>query len=157
MMSVYVKTVDINPNLKPDIVSPLQDMGHFIKANEFDLITCCEVLEHIPFEEFETSIHQFSTLSDRLFLTLPVYGEFFGFGGFLRLPKIVRWDGFWLRLPPRSSSLAEMHYWEIDYNRTTSKREILKLLYKYYHQVETGLFKANPYHRYFRCSNSRNL
>jgi hypothetical protein len=150
-MGVNVKTSDINPNLIPDIVAPLQDLSEFVKPDEFDLISCCEVLEHIPFEEFETSIKMFSSLSDRLFLTLPVHGRYIGFGGLVQLPKFRRWLGVWLRLPIKPPPLADMHFWEIGYSSQTSKREIIKLLSLYYSQVEFGLFKANPYHYYFKC------
>ncbi|MBK8985791.1 MAG: methyltransferase domain-containing protein [Chloroflexi bacterium] len=156
-MGIHVKTFDINPNLFPDIVAPLHDLSDFVHSNEFDLISCCEVLEHIPFEEFENLIGQFSTLSERLFLTLPVHSKYIGFGGLIRLPKFLRWVGIWLRLPMKSRQLFDSHFWEIDYDDKTSKKEILGLLNKYYWKVETGLFKANPYHRYFSCSESRNL
>ncbi len=151
-MGVRVKTFDINPALEPDVVASLHDIGDFVEPNEFDLISCCEVLEHLPFEHFESAISTFARFSDRLFLTLPVHGQSFGFGGVLHFPKFHRWLGAWLRMPIGQGRLPNMHFWEIDYDRKTRKKEILKVLGRYYESVETGLFKANPYHCYFKCS-----
>jgi hypothetical protein len=156
-MGVNVKTFDINPNLTPDVVASLHDIGNFVKPNEFDLISCCEVLEHMPFDEFESAIRKFSSLSDRLFLTLPVHGMHIGLGGVIKFPRFHRWVGAWLRLPFKSRQLPEMHFWEIDYDHKMSKKEIFNLLSKYYWKVETGCFKANPYHRYFRCAVSKEI
>lgn len=156
-MGIKVKTFDINPNLMPDIVAPLQDIGNYVKPNEFNLISCCEVLEHLPFEEFESSIRKFSNLSNNLFLSLPNHGRYYGFGGLVKLPKFSRWMGIWFRFPLGKSRLPDMHFWEVDYNQQTSKKQIINLLAKYYRRVDTGHFKANPYHCFFKCIDSKNL
>jgi hypothetical protein len=149
-----VKTLDINPNLKPDIVAPVHSMDDSILPGEFDLISCCEVLEHIGFENFESAIRMFSTLSQSLFLTLPVHGRKYGLGGVVILPRLYRWFGIWLRFP-RKAELIKEHRWEIDYDHNTRKKEILKILNKYYSKVYTGYFMANPYHRYFKCTGAK--
>jgi len=158
-MGLRVKTFDINPRLKPDVVAPVDKIGDFVAPAEFDLISCCEVLEHMPFDEFETVIRSFSHLSDNLFLTLPVHGRSCGFGGNVRLPRCRRrWIGIWFRLPPtRRRPVAYPHLWEVDYESRTRKAEILRILRSHYEQVETGLFKANPRHRYFACRGAKGL
>lgn len=155
-IGLNVKTFDINPDLMPDIVAKVQDIKDFVSPNEFDLISCCEVLEHMPFEEFEITIRSFSELSNGLFLTLPINGRNIGMGGLIKLPKFQHWFSLWLRLPVRSL-LPDMHFWEINYDHDTSEKAILKLLNKYYHKVDSGYFKLNHYHRYFKCSGSRSL
>ena len=155
---IDVKTFDINPDLQPDVVAPVQEVGDFIEPGEYDLISCCEVLEHLPFEEFEPIVREFSCLAERLFLTLPVFGtRRIGFGGLVQLPGFSRWLGLWLRLPKRRQPLPDMHFWEIDYSKQTRKERIMQILRKHYRDVETGLFKANPYHRYFKCAGSTYL
>ncbi len=151
-MGVNVTTLDINPALDPDIVAPVDGIADYVTPNEFDLIVCCEVLEHLPFEEFEGIIEQFSRLSPRLFLTIPTNFKYIGFGGFLKFPGLTRWLGLWLEWPLKHAELADMHFWEIGYDRKTSQKKIMETLNKYYSDVETDLFKANPYHRYFRCT-----
>lgn len=156
-MGIKVKTFDINPNLVPDVVTPLHDIGNYVAPGEFDLISCCEVLEHLPFVEFEGAISEFSGLSNQLFLSLPNHGRTFGFGGVIRLPKFHRWIGAWFRLPFRAGRLPDMHFWEVNYNHETSRKQITNLLKRYYRSVDTGYFKANPYHCFFRCIGSRTL
>ena len=49
------KTMDINPKLKPDILSDLREFKPELKE-KFDCVICAEVLEHMPLrfrEEFE--------------------------------------------------------------------------------------------------------
>ncbi len=153
---IDLTTIDVNPNLAPDIIAPVQEIGEFIRPDEYDLISCCEVLEHLPFEDFEPTVKLFSTLSEQLFLTLPVFGNRrIGFGGVVQLPKLQRWLGVWLRLPILRRRLPEMHFWEVDYNSHTRKKSIVEILRRYYPDVTTGLFKANPYHRYFKCRSAR--
>jgi 2-polyprenyl-3-methyl-5-hydroxy-6-metoxy-1,4-benzoquinol methylase len=70
---IEVCTVNINAALSPDIVCPISELPKHLKGKRFDLVVCCEVLEHMPFEEFEKSLEIFKVYSDRLFLTLPSY------------------------------------------------------------------------------------
>lgn len=151
-MGVCVKTYDINPNLTPDIVAPVSDIETLVKPGEFDLISCCEVLEHLPFEEFDQTIGAFAHLSDRLFLTLPVHGKFFGFGGNLQLPRFRHWIKSWVKLPTKSKTLPEWHFWEVGYSKPTQVKNIVAILRNHYGTVDTGMFVANPYHRYFKCT-----
>lgn len=46
------KVMDINPKLKPDILSDLRKFKSELKG-KFDCIICAEVLEHMPFDDFE--------------------------------------------------------------------------------------------------------
>lgn len=151
---VCVKTFDINPNLNPDIVAPVHHIDNFIIPGDFDLISCCEVLEHMPFENFEITIKMFSKLSNRLFLTLPVSGKKVGFGGIISLPKFNRWLGIWYKIFSNKNKLPKEHFWEIDYKNIYSKKNIIKIIAKYYLNVQCGLFKGNPYHQYFKCDQS---
>ena len=49
------KTMDINPKLKPDILSDLREFKPELKE-KFDCIICAEVLEHMPFEDLEKNL-----------------------------------------------------------------------------------------------------
>jgi len=46
-----IKTFDIDENLKPDVIGSVENLP--FKDNQFDVILCAEVLEHLPFEKFE--------------------------------------------------------------------------------------------------------
>lgn len=146
---VAVTTVDINPQLNPDICCDLQGLAAKLSAS-FDVVSCCEVLEHMPWRDFEENILTLKIFSKNLFLTLPNGRRMVGAGGFTRLPrnKIV---GMWLPMPFRKRSLPTEHFWELDYSRETSTKAVVHILRKYYPVVQHGMFHLNPYHRYFIC------
>jgi hypothetical protein len=152
---INVKTFDINPKLEPDMVASVYEIGKLIKPNEFDLISCCEVLEHLPFEDFEGIIKTFSSISSSLFLTLPAYGRKIGFGGVVELPRFYRWFGLWLKVPTRRGRLPDIHFWGVDFEHTTRRKAIAAILNIYYSEVKTGFFKANPYHCFFECREAK--
>lgn len=144
-----VITADINPDLKPDIVAPIDELPERLNGRSVDVVACCEVLEHMPFELFPQSIEILRSLGDRLFLTLPNNRKSFGFGGLLRLPKIVAKPislaiDFPLRKP-----LPPEHFWEVGYSRETSHEAIVRELRKHYTRVEAGRFALNRYHRFY--------
>ena len=150
-MSGYdVTTADINGDLQPDYVAPLGDLPSLLKGRQFDLVVCCEVLEHMPWSEFEKSIATMRQLSDRLYLTLPNYAKFFGFSGFLDIPRIRRLMNVGAYLPiPRK--ISPEHFWEIGTSRETSARAIKKILRRHYPKVRDYSYRLNRYHHAFVC------
>lgn len=49
---INVVTFDFAQDLKPDIYGDVRKLS-LIVTEQFDAIICCQVLEHLPFEEFE--------------------------------------------------------------------------------------------------------
>lgn len=152
-----VATFDINPSLRPDFLGSVQEIEATIPRGDYDLIACCEVLEHLPSGALGPAVESFARLSNNLFLTLPVRTRYFGFGGVIRLPFKVWWCSLWLPLPWPKRPLPEMHSWELGSDETTGMAAVLELLRLNYLDVETDLFRGNPHHRYFRCQNSRRI
>lgn len=142
---IDVLTVDINPNLKPDLCASIDELQNHLKGRQFDLIVCCEVLEHMPFSKFEESISIFKTIGHRLYLTLPNYKRSIGIGGFFRLRHSVRNLSFYYDLPVKKK-LPEEHYWEVGYSKETHSAEIIKIIRRYYNQVSVKKYHLNPYH-----------
>lgn len=151
-IGILVTTVDINENLNPDVILPVEEISKRFTKSSFNLISCCEVLEHIPFESFEQIIKDFSIVSRKLFLTLPMHNRSYGIGGFIQMPKFDTWIGAWLSLP-KNKELPPPHYWEINHSRQTKNKIIVSILKKYYSDVESSLFKMHPAHRYYKCTN----
>lgn len=146
-----VHTVDINAALTPDVVSSIAELPDNFPPEEFDLVSCCEVLEHLPFEMFDLSIAILRKYSRTLFCTLPSYENWYGLGGFLDLPryrsKVLRL-GMSVR---RNRGLAPEHYWELGYSSDTSRRRVIETFHRHYVHVAHGVFALNPYHEYFIC------
>ena len=141
-----VTTVDINNNLNPDICSSINEIEKILVDEKFDLIVCCEVLEHMPFEEFEKSISIFSNLGKKLYLTMPNYNRNYGISGFLRIPKFgIRSIDFSINIPIRKK-LDKEHFWEINSSKFTTIKSINHILQKYYKEVSYSHYRLNPYH-----------
>lgn len=142
---IDVVTVDINPNLKPDICCSIDELVDNLGGRKFDLLVCCEVLEHLPFHKFEASIAIFSSISDRLYLTLPNYRKSIGFGGFFRLRHAVRKWSLMFEYN-NGKRLPEEHYWEIGYSIETGIKNIIKLIKQHYTIQSVSKYVLNPYH-----------
>lgn len=146
---VDVVTVDINPALEPDICAPLSEIRQHLDGRRFDMVVCCEVLEHMPFEQFEGNVQTMREIGDRLFMTLPNYRKSFGFGGIVRLPmRPAKPFGMYLTYW-RNRKLADEHFWEIGYSKECSLGALMTILRRYYNNIETKKFEMNAYHQAF--------
>jgi hypothetical protein len=148
---VSVITADINPSLLPDFCCNLTDLPSMLNE-KFDLVSCCEVLEHMPWDQFENNIKTIRKYSNTLFLTLPYGRRRLGLGGFIGIPLLSRRSiSVYIDAPFLKKNLPSEHYWEINYSRETSIRNILAILRRYYPKVRTGCFDLNPCHQFFVC------
>jgi hypothetical protein len=152
-LGIDVLTVDINPALCPDVTSSIAELPSNIAKRAFDVVVCCEVLEHIPFDQFEESLEIFRSYSRRLFLTLPSYSSWVGFSGFVRLPFVDTLINIGAKVRRPKDLSAEAHFWELGSSARTSRAEIGLLLAKRYGTVDHGVFRLNRYHEYFVCGN----
>lgn len=67
------KVMDINPKLNPDVISDLREFHPELKE-KFDCLICADVLEHMPFDDFEknlTNIHNYLTNRGKALITIP--------------------------------------------------------------------------------------
>lgn len=143
---VDVTTVDINKNLEPDICAPICDLDkHLDDGTKYDLAVCCEVLEHIPFDEFEENIKMLRKYSNMLYLTLPNYKPSYGISGFIRLPKFRKLFGIFIDIP-KKKVLDKAHFWEIGSSKETTKKSILKILNKHYNTASVNRQPLKPNH-----------
>lgn len=147
-----VTTVDINYELEPDLCAPISELTSRLSGKKFDLVVCCEVLEHMPFSEFEDAIRVFRALGSKLYLTLPNHNIVIGFGGFIRIPYLgVKLSELMVEIP-RKRILDKEHFWEINSSKETSKKNILKLLSNYYPNISVQRYSLNPYHIAFKTT-----
>ncbi len=148
---IPVTTVDINPALEPDICAPLSELSKHVKV-PVDLVVCCEVLEHMPIEELDANLDYLRTVGSRLFLTLPNVNRTFGFAGFANIPKLgaclfdLNFD-----FPYKNKFEGGAHFWEVGFDRSTSRSSIIDRLRSRYTSVKSGRFTLKPYHIWFEC------
>ncbi len=85
-----VHTLDCEASVKPDTVGDIRALP--FPAGSFDAVICCQVLEHLRFEEFQPILRQFYKVSRKYLVLslphvvpvwsviarLPIFGSFWG-------------------------------------------------------------------------------
>ncbi len=103
-------SLDIAADLKPDYVGSVIDMP--FEDNAFELTLCCQVLEHIPFQDFLPSLQEIRRVTQtKVVLSLPDQRRVMGLS--LCLPKIPwkKWELNYKLIP--SQHKDRDHQWEI--------------------------------------------
>ena len=113
---INVTTVDINKNLKPDIVASVLNLP--LRDDSFDLVLVAEVLEHLPFNEFISALSEIKRVTRKYALiSLPDSRHTLINLG-VKIPFIKRINIF-LKIPSFKKhifdeiSLYGRHYWEM--------------------------------------------
>ena len=145
---IDIKTLDIAADLQPDIVASVLDIP--IPKHTFDTVTCCQVLEHLPYNCFEKALREIARVSKKnIIISLP--DASIGWYYALHIPAYGRIE-FILQLPmflKKEHIFDGEHYWEI------GKRNYpLSLIIKSFDRVGLVLKNTyrviqNPYHRFF--------
>lgn len=142
---IPVTTVDINPDLAPDIVVDITELKESVGAGQFDLVLCAQVLEHLPLGAFDRCLHNLAHATNKwVIITLPRAGkrlihccvDVFG----RRLECLLRIPG---------SRIYERHYWEIDSQRETRMRHILDRMKKHFTVHRYGRVPGHANHYFF--------
>lgn len=148
-----VTTFDFDKNLNPDICGSVTDIDKILNK-KYDVIVCCQVLEHIPFDLFEETIQKISKcFKEKFILSLPNNNFWWGFG--LNLPKFknkklrIPMKRFWKKRWDINTYGNGEHYWEIDAKGCISKNGITKLIQKYYNLERFYIPDNNTYHMFF--------
>ncbi|MDR0811035.1 MAG: class I SAM-dependent methyltransferase, partial [Paludibacter sp.] len=83
---INVSTFDLNPTLQPDYVGDVREIDKILNGKRFDVIVCCQVLEHIPYEHFEDILQKFSKLAKNVIISLPYAYSIYSIT--LNIPKL---------------------------------------------------------------------
>lgn len=154
-----LKTMDYNQNLTPDMIGDVTKIP--LKDNAVDIILCCEVLEHLPFEEFEIALKEMKRVSEEyIILSLPYNVVYFSWAfnttwakGLMEEPK-----GKTIRLStPIKHKFRGAHYWEIG-KRDYPIKKIRQIIHRLGFEIvkeETPLL--NGFHQFFVLKKNKNL
>jgi len=67
---VRIMTLDIDKGLDPEVVGSVSELP--FKDAAFEVIACCEVLEHLPYEKFDRALHELLRVCEsHVILSLP--------------------------------------------------------------------------------------
>jgi len=109
---VDVVTLDVLEELNPDVIGSVVQIP--FSDNAFDVVSCCEVLEHMPYENFNRSIKEIRRVSQKhVVLSLPddtaIYKADIQLPGVMLIKKLIS-DPF---PRPKPHTFDGHHYWEI--------------------------------------------
>ena len=159
-----LKTCDINPALEPDIQADITQLRNYVSPNEFYLCSACEVLEHLPFSDFERVLDEFAPLFEEVFITLPLSTRHLfevrfeiKAAGLWKLTRFLNGRGFALPLRIARGRVSNVHCWEINSSRATSMENIRKAFRRHFTITAEWSLKSFSYMRAFHLTRtSRN-
>jgi hypothetical protein len=143
-LKIDVTTVDIDPVLEPDVLSDVRELCGRVAPGSFDLVCAFQVLEHLPFDQFEAALSELAAVSrDQVVITLPNNGRTLqlrmdvwrfqmAFGRKLGWRRQWRFDG--------------QHHWEVG-TIGHSAREVRRRFSRVLTLEREAIYPDNPYHR----------
>jgi len=148
---VDYKSMNIAEDLEPDVLGSVEKIP--LNDNSFDYVCAFEVLEHLPFEKFETSLKEMKRIAKRgVIVSLPHFGPMISFS--FKIP-FLKEKRFAFKVPYyRNHEFNGEHYWEIG----KSGYEIAKIrniIEKHFLIENDYVPHENSYHHFF-VLNKRN-
>ena len=126
-------TIDIDEELAPDFLGSVLEMP--FHDNQFDLTLCCQVLEHLKFDDFFPALCEIRRVTNgRVVLSLPDTRRHVGVS--VKIPKIQGRKRLELNMAPPfigPKIFDGQHFWEIGYKGSSGNqvtRAIKKAGYK---------------------------
>jgi len=141
---ITVVTLDINRELSPDLVGNIIHLP--FKDRSFSGILCCQVFEHIPFEQIGEVLKEFKRIvNDFVVISVPHRRKHIKFE--IDAP-VMGQHRIILKYPFKKKTIkSKQHYWEI--NRGISYRELKEALTRNFLIEKTFLNELNCIHRFF--------
>ncbi len=146
-MGLNVKTLDLDPDLKPDIIGSATSMP--LADAEFDIVCAFQMLEHLPYDDAVKAFSEMARVALRyLVISLPDSRPVWRYRIFL--PKIGTFDKlmprpFWR---PVQHQFDGQHYWEVN-KAGHSLDKVIQDFSRYGKLIKTYRVAENPYHRFF--------
>ena len=154
---VRVTTFDLDARLKPAVCGSLTHLP--FADNSFDTVSCCEVLEHLPYASVPNALVELARVTAKqVVLSVPDVSPYFQLK--YDLPLLGQWYGlrslhFWPWSKPHIYNGE--HYWELGKKGYTLRCFITALrsagLVPYSWQRALG----NPYHRFFVATKDQSV
>lgn len=140
-----VKTLDINKDLKPDFIASVISMP--LANDSFDVILCAEILEHLPFKDFEKALLELERVGKRyIVLSLPHFGPPLKLS--FKIPFLKQVKLSW-KIPYHPQHKSESpHCWEIG-KKGYSAKKIRNILKKYFKIKKEFIPFENQYHHFY--------
>lgn len=144
-LKIFYQSLDLNIDLKPDIAASVTDMP--LEDSSFDLVVAFEILEHLPFEEFETALKEIKRVAKKdVIISLPHFGPPLKLS--LKLPLIkeikIAFKLPWLL----KHEFNGEHFWEIG-KKSYSLKKVMEIIERHFRIKKHYVPFENQYHHFF--------
>ena len=142
------ESIDIDPDLRPTLVGSVTQIP--LPSKSVDVVLCSQVLEHLPFDQFEAAIREMSRVARLgIVLSLPQLSRAWS----IRVGPVRRRDRqFWISLPfTRYLPPNDQQYWEVDAKGYPVKR-VRNILRRYGRLTMDYRVPEHPYHHFWVLS-----
>jgi len=143
--AVAYTSVDFAADLRPDVVGSVLALPFPDKS--YDIACAFEVLEHLPFEQFDTALGELARVArTHVLISVPHFGPMLSLSFKIPLVPQVRLD---LKIPyPKRHVFNGQHYWELG-KRGYPARLVRQKLARHGCIVRDFVPSGNPYHHFF--------
>ncbi|MDR0733165.1 MAG: class I SAM-dependent methyltransferase [Dysgonamonadaceae bacterium] len=148
---VQVYTFDFDKNLHPDFWGDVVEIDTVLRDKRFDVILCCQVLEHLPYDKFEPVLQQLQRHAKNVIISLPYSAIKYKIDVHLPIVKTVKLTIHIHKFFKRHKFDGQ-HYWEIG-TRGYTKRRIRNSMEKFFTVAKWYVAPYNAYHVFFILEN----
>lgn len=140
-----VKSVDIDPNKRPDFIENIVDVDQDFFS--FDVILAFNIFEHIPYNDLLKVFDQLKKSQiSKMFISLPIFKKLI-FEAYL----------YFILFPPKDITIfkkkkkinSSHHHWELEYNDYTLKKLKNDLNFRNFFLIDSQKY-YNQHYLYFR-------
>jgi predicted SAM-dependent methyltransferase len=145
---IQVATVDVDTDLEPDIGASILSLP--FKARAFDTVTCCEVLEHLPYSNFARCLKEVERIAKR-FAVISLPDVTTNYRIHIELPRLKTIHKMFQHPFPRPEEHVYdgEHYWEIGKREFPLKKVLSDIDGSGLTITSTYRIYEFPYHRFF--------
>ncbi len=142
---VSYTSVDVAEDLHPDTIGSVLNLPFADK--EFDVVCAFEVLEHLPFEQFDRALGELCRVArTHIVISMPHFGPMLSLS--LKIPFIPQMRVAFKIPFPKRHVFNGQHHWEIGKRDYTTSR-IRGKLSAHGSIVRDFIPFGNPYHHFF--------
>jgi ubiquinone/menaquinone biosynthesis C-methylase UbiE len=147
-IGIKVTTCDFDKNLDPDVTASVLDLP--FKENSFDVVLCAEVLEHLPFNDFQKALKEILKVTrSKAILTLPHLSLTHIYFGGKFIPYVPKMEVMLKIDYPFTRQFNGEHYWEIGEKRYSLNMIIKTIRNAGFKMQKTYYPSENPRHQFF--------